>query len=121
MHRHLHLVFRNSDHDPLPFTIRLDKFTRENYPGEEMAKSYASDIRVIDGPADWPYRIEMNKPLRYKGYTFYQSSFEQTPNKNATVLAVVENKGRIFPYIGTALIAAGLLLHLFIKMREKKA
>jgi len=44
----------------------------------------------------------MNKPLRYKGYTFFQSAYERDQSgEEITILAVVENKGRIFPYLGT--------------------
>ena len=37
----------------------------------------------------------------------------------ATVLAVVRNKGQIFPYIGALVIALGLLLHVFLVMRRR--
>ncbi len=104
----------------LPFSIKLTNFTKENYPGLEKARAYSSNITVMDGDLTWPARIEMNAPLRYKGYTFYQSSFEESPEGQATVLSVVENKGRLFPYIGTALIAAGLLLHLYFMLRERR-
>ena len=106
----------------LPFNIALNDFSKQVYGGTETARSYHSDIVVKDGGLEWPTRIEMNKPLRYKGYTFFQSSFEQTPDSEATILAVVENKGRLFPYIGTFVIGMGLLLHLiiviFIRKRE---
>lgn len=68
----------------------------------------------------WNALIEMNAPLRYKGYTFFQSSFDQNEQGEATVLTVVENKGRLFPYIGTFVVALGLLLHIFIIFRRKR-
>ncbi len=103
----------------LPFSIRLREFTRETYPGTDKAKAYMSDVVVMDNSVEWPARIEMNAPLRYKGYTFYQSSFEQSPDTQATILSVVENKGRLFPYLGTLIMAAGLLLHIVLAMRNK--
>jgi hypothetical protein len=36
--------------------------------------------------------------------------------KPYTILAVVENKGRLFPYISTLIIALGLILHLIIRV-----
>lgn len=105
----------------LPFTIRLSDFEKEIYPGTDKARGYSSDIVIVDNGLEWPARIEMNKPLRYKGYTFYQSSFEQTDKMQATILSVVENKGRLFPYIGTLIITAGLLLHLAFVMRGRTA
>jgi len=104
----------------LPFTLRLLDFKKENYPGMNMAKGYSSAIEVIDGAARWNALIAMNGPLRYKGYTFFQSSFDQSESGEATVLTVVENKGRLFPYIGTFIVALGLMLHIFIIFQKKR-
>ena len=104
----------------LPFRLELIDFKRETYPGMDKARAYSSAIIVHDGNLQWPALISMNTPLRYKGYTFYQSSFEQTENGEMTVLSVVENKGRLFPYIGTLLVTAGLLLHIFITLQKRR-
>lgn len=104
----------------LPFSVRLDDFIKEDYPGTDKARNFISNVTIIDGGAEWPARIEMNEPLRYKGYTLYQSSFEQTETGEMTLLSVVENKGRLFPYIGTLLMTLGLLLHVFLMNRGKK-
>lgn len=102
----------------LPFTITLKNFAKKTYPNSPKAQNYYSDIIINDGTR-WPVRVEMNKPLRYKGYTFFQSSFSQTDDVNASVLAVVENRTYPFPYIGTALLALGLLIHCGFMMRER--
>lgn len=103
----------------LPFSIRLIDFQKQTYDGIDLARSYASDIVIIDNTLEWPARIEMNKPLRYKGYTFFQSSFEQTPETEITILSVVKNKGWLFPYIGTGILGIGLLLHLILTIRRR--
>lgn len=105
----------------LPFSVKLNDFTKQSYPGTSKARAYMSDIEIDDNGIRWPAHIEMNKPLRYKGYTFYQSSFEQSDKGEISILSVVENKGRAYPYIGTALIAAGLILHLIIATRKSDA
>lgn len=104
----------------LPFSIKLEEFTKDAYQGSDMARDYISELLVIDGDSQWPVRIEMNEPLRYKGYTFFQSSFEETPMYDLSILAVVKNKGWLFPYIGALIIGAGLLLHLFIVIFERR-
>lgn len=104
----------------LPFSLKLLDFKKENYPGMSMAKGYSSALEVVDGGARWNALIEMNAPLRYKGYTFFQSSFDQNERGEATVLTVVENKGRLFPYIGTFIIALGLILHIFLVFQKKR-
>lgn len=103
----------------LPFSLSLQKFKQDFHPGTDMASAYQSNIVVIDGDSSWPVLIEMNEPLRYRGYTFYQSSFDITGDKPYTVLTVVENKGRIFPYISTLIVALGLILHLVIRISGK--
>ncbi|SVA41121.1 uncharacterized protein METZ01_LOCUS93975, partial [marine metagenome] len=62
--------------------------------------------------------IQMNEPLRYKGYTFFQSSFIEGPEGETTVLAVVKNYGRLFPYISSIIMCIGLLFHLSLKLPE---
>lgn len=103
----------------LPFEIALNDFVKDDYPGMTMARGFSSDVRVVDGELEWNALIEMNAPLRYKGYTFYQSSFDQAANNETTILSVVENKGRIFPYIGTFILALGLLLHIMITFKRR--
>jgi len=104
--------------ETLPFTLHLVDFQKALYPGTEEARAYHSDVIVEDGSVQWPARIEMNRPLRYKGYTFYQSSFVETQDGAKTVLSVpYNNTGRLFPYVSGALLAAGLVVHLLLRMR----
>lgn len=101
---------------PLPFSIKLVDFKKENYPGTETAKAYQSDVILREGDLEWRSIISMNNPLRYRGYTFYQSSFIQAGEQQTTVLAVVKNAGKIFPYIASILICIGLLLHMVLRI-----
>lgn len=105
--------------EKLPFSIELKDFRREMHPGTDKARGFSSAIVVHDGDVSWPCTIRMNEPLRYKGYTFYQSSFSLRPDGEYSVLSVVRNKGRVFPYLASLLIFAGLLLHLIIRLRER--
>ena len=104
----------------LPFSITLEKFTEDFHPGTDMARAFQSKIIVTDGATSWPALIQMNQPLRYRGYTLYQSSFDMSGDKPFTILTVVENKGRIFPYIATLIIAFGLILHLGLRFGRKQ-
>jgi len=102
----------------LPFSVYLKDFTKEMYPGTNMARAFSSDVEIRDGNMVWPATIRMNEPLRYKGYTLYQASFSLRPDGEYTVLSAVENKGRAFPYIASAVIFLGLLLHLLLRLRR---
>ena len=56
----------------LPFSLRLDDFTKEVYPGTEIAKSFESMITIKPLGGERKVRVYMNNPLRYKGYTFFK-------------------------------------------------
>lgn len=62
---------------PLPFTLELKKFIVEYY-STGMPRLFASEVEVTDPDTgkSFPAKIEVNEPLRYKGVTVYQSSFD---------------------------------------------
>ncbi len=100
----------------LPFSLKLIDFEKKLHSGTNMAKSYKSDVILSDNNIEWSSIIEMNQPLRYKGYTFYQSSVLQFNGEEMSVFAVVKNIGRLFPYISSIIICLGLLTHLFVRL-----
>jgi cytochrome c-type biogenesis protein CcsB len=100
----------------LPFSIKLNDFQLEKYPGSESAMSYASEVTVIDPSETFDYRIYMNHILNYKGYKFFQSSYNITPEYEETHLSVNHDFwGTTITYIGYFLLYAGLMLILFVK------
>lgn len=103
----------------LPFDIELLSFKREVYPGTDKPKAYESIVKIHDNGVEWQASISMNEPLRYKGYTFFQSSFISTPNGDVSVFAVVWNVGRTFPYIASITMGIGILLHLILRGRRR--
>jgi hypothetical protein len=102
----------------LPVSIQLLDVKRDLHQGTQIAKSYESKIAVIEDPLK-PARtltVAMNKPFRYKEFTFFQSSYGIAPDGSEfSALAVVENKGRLIPYISGILASLGLLLHFIIQ------
>lgn len=97
---------------PLPALIGLQDFRADFYPGTDTPRSFESDV-VVEAPGTRrPVLISMNKPLRFEGFTFYQASYDFDATGAAySTFAVVENRGRIVPYVATALIAIGLTVH----------
>lgn len=58
------------------FTVRVNKFWSENYKNSERVMDWHTELTVLeDGREVLTKRIEVNAPLRYKGYNFYQSAF----------------------------------------------
>ncbi|MGL1889511.1 MAG: cytochrome c biogenesis protein CcsA [Reichenbachiella sp.] len=98
----------------IPFSIELRDFQLERYPGSVSPSSYASEVTVIDGDTSFPYRVYMNNVLDYKGYRFFQASYDN--DELGTVLSVNQDRlGTIVTYIGYTLLSLGMMLTLFGK------
>ncbi|SMC09353.1 cytochrome c biogenesis protein [Nitratiruptor tergarcus] len=96
----------------LPFALKLRDFQLERYPGSMSPSSYASEVTVVDGNKSFDYRIYMNHVLDYKGYRFFQSSYDM--DEKGTILSVNHDPGTLITYIGYLLLAVGMLLHFFM-------
>ncbi|MDX1601780.1 MAG: cytochrome c biogenesis protein CcsA [Salinimicrobium sediminis] len=100
----------------LPFSIKLNDFIAEKYPGTENSySSFKSKVTVIDeGQENFDYEIFMNHVLDHRGYRFFQASFD--PDEKGTVLSVNHDYwGTWITYIGYTLLYIGLMWILFAK------
>ncbi|HHD75392.1 MAG TPA: cytochrome C biogenesis protein [Campylobacterales bacterium] len=98
---------------PLPFSLKLEDFELERYPGSMSPSSYASDVVLNDpekGIKDMPYRIYMNHVLDHRNYRFFQSSYDQ--DELGTILSVNHDPGTWPTYIGYILLTLGMLWNL---------
>ena len=96
-----------------PFSIKLRDFQLERYPGSMSPKSYASEITVIDKDTSFDFRIFMNHVLDYRGYRFFQSSYNDTGKIEQTFLSVnYDTMGTWTTYIGYGFLFLGLILFL---------
>ncbi len=58
------------------FAVRVNKFWSENYKNSERVMDWRTELTVIENDNEIVTKtIEVNAPLRYKGYNFYQSAF----------------------------------------------
>ena len=98
----------------LPFSIKLENFELERYPGSMTPASYASDVVLIDKEQNinMPYKIYMNHILDHRNYRFFQSSYD--PDEKGTVLSVNHDPGTLPTYFGYFLLFVGMLWSLFI-------
>jgi cytochrome c-type biogenesis protein CcsB len=100
----------------LPFSITLNDFIADKYPGTESAYSaFKSKITVNDSETEYfDYEIYMNHVLDHQGYRFFQASFD--PDEKGTVLSVNHDFwGTWITYIGYFLLYIGLMAILFDK------
>ncbi len=103
-----------ADRIALPFSIKLNHFELERYPGSNSPASYASEVEVLDGEnPPLPFRIFMNNVLDYGGYRFFQSSYH--PDEKGSILSVNNDPGKIPTYIGYAMLILGVIWLLFDK------
>ena len=100
----------------LPFSIKLNDFILERYPGSNSPSGYKSDVILLDKAAnvERPFVIFMNNILKYKGYRFYQSSFDQ--DEKGTILSVNHDRaGMLVTYTGYALLFIFIILAMINK------
>ncbi len=117
----------------LPFSIKLNDFIAEKYPGTEKGyASFMSKVTVEDGRS-FDYDIFMNHVLDHQKYRFFQSGFD--PDEKGTILSVSHDFwGKWVTYAGYTLLYIGLLGIMFFgktrfkdlgetleKLRKKKA
>ena len=93
--------------EPLGFLIRNEDFQVSFYGQTYQAKEYSSLLTIFDEDRQVVQkRIEVNSPLKYKGFTFYQSSYGPMDNPEE------------FVYIFDAVPAGGQPKRLEVSLRE---
>ncbi|MCP4169446.1 MAG: cytochrome c biogenesis protein CcsA [Fuerstiella sp.] len=104
----LYLRFQRNYRD---YEVELLDVSRTNYVGSATPRDYRSEIVIRDGEtgAAEEFTLWMNNPLRYKGETFYQSGYNETPDgTEMTTLSVVRNTGWMLPYIACMIVTVGM-------------
>ncbi|MCI4444027.1 MAG: cytochrome c biogenesis protein CcsA [Lentimicrobium sp.] len=99
----------------LPFSIKLNDFIAQKYPGTEKSfSSFESQVTIRDKTEVFDYKIYMNHILDHDGYRFFQSSFD--PDEKGTVLSVSHDYwGTLITYIGYFMLFFGLMAIMFTK------
>ena len=108
------LISYGSRFQTMPFEITLDDFLIERYPGSRSPSSFESRVTLTDAERNISdkRRIYMNNILKYRGYRFYQTSYD--PDEKGTILSVNHDQaGTMVTYAGYAVMAAGMILSIF--------
>ncbi len=110
----------------IPFDVQLDKFTHEFHPGTRRPRVFKSEItRVVkDEESEKQIKteklIEMNHPMRYRGFTFFQASWGPQDDPAATefysVFEVVKNPADHGPLVALIITGFGLFVHFVMKL-----
>ncbi len=102
----------------MPFEVKLRDSKGKYYPGTRRAEYYSSDITWTDESGSTNMqKIEMNEPLRYKGYTVYQAQWSPPQNevKNST-FEIVTNPADQWPKWCLLISGVGLFFHFVIML-----
>ncbi len=85
------------------------------YKTTGQIRDYKSDLLVQEeGQTVAEKTIEVNYPLHYGGYHFYQSSYDNKAGRY-TILSVSSDSGLVLVYIGFALMAGGVFWLFWVK------
>jgi cytochrome c-type biogenesis protein CcsB len=106
----------------LPFSIHLDAFEIDYYPGTRRPAMFRSRVTVID-PVEqrtFPAIIEMNRELSYAGYHMYQSSYQQTAERDQTILLVSRDPGQLIVFVGYTLMMVGMTTVLVTRIAQRR-
>ena len=112
--RSFKMVMRSQRHY-VPYSVTLEKFSHDIYPGTDIPKNFSSRVRLRtpEGGGGREILIYMNNPLRYAGLTYYQASFD---GEHTTILQVVSNPSWLVPYVACGAIALGLVIQFLIHL-----
>jgi hypothetical protein len=120
----LELLLKNSDGSEKTRYV-FERFPGHSSPDDNLQFSYhrsikdfLSDVEVVkDNKVIMRKTIEVNKPMHYGGYLFYQQGYDSDAGKY-TILGVTSDKGLGVVFLGYILLCIGVfwqfwLRHLF--------
>ncbi|MBU8893884.1 MAG: cytochrome c biogenesis protein CcsA [Bacteroidales bacterium] len=100
----------------IPFSIQLNDFILNKYPGSQNPSSYTSEVTLIDDRINLKenHSILKNNILKYDGYRFFQTLYDV--DEKGTILSVNHDfYGTLISYIGYFLLGIGFLLLMLSK------
>ena len=104
----------------MPFTLKLDEFTAAFHPGTTMASKFVSKVTRFENGSEAKATIQMNEPMRYEGFTFFQASYgppgARPGQKMHSVFEVVKNPADQWPKYSLIIVAIGMAVTFLIKL-----
>ncbi len=99
----------------------FERFPGHMHPGDELflsyqrvIREYISELHVIDdGRIAAEKDIQVNHPLHYGGYHFYQQDYDHQAGRY-TILEVTSDSGLMIVYAGYLMLCIGVCWHFWI-------
>jgi len=107
------------------------RYVFEKFPGHPPAdnlafsyrrtiRDFISDVEIIkDGSIVARKSIEVNKPLHFGGYLFYQQGYDSDAGQY-TILGVVSDTGLFIVHLGFVLLCAGLFWNMWVSPSRRQ-
>ena len=107
----------------LPFSVHLDEFEIDYYQGTRRPAMFRSRVTVHDpqSGAQFPASIEMNRELSYGGYRLFQTAYNETPERDQTILTVSRDPGQPIVFAGYTLLMVGMTTVLVTRALQRRA
>jgi hypothetical protein len=115
----------DSERKDLGFKLCLTDFQVVKEPGTRNAAEYVSKVLLTDearGIKGQPVTIQMNEPLKHRGYKLYQSSFrpmeDDDGNETGQYMSIFQigyDPGRELKYAGCLLVVFGIFVQFYMR------
>lgn len=91
-----------------PFSVKLNDFSLDYYPGTFAPMDFISNISIVDGKTVAIGKVSMNNIFTYRGYRFYQSGYDK--DAKGTLLSVAFDPwGIAITYFGYAMLLLSMV------------
>ncbi len=91
----------------IPFSLTLDHFEVETYPGTHSPMDFVSYLQITDKGSTTDAKISMNHILKHRHYRFYQSDYDD--EGNSTLAVAHDPWGTGVTYTGYILLLVALI------------
>ncbi len=117
-----HSRHREGAEVPLGFTIRLDDFQIDKYPGTQRPAMFRSLVTITDETTkvETQHRIWMNHPLHLGGFKFFQSSYQMRDGREMSILSVSRDPGQTVVFWGYGLLVFGMVVVLVTRIMQRR-
>ena len=102
-----HTAYRtDGERIALPFDLQIDTFFVDYYPDGRSPKQYTTRFTLHTQEETLQMETSVNRPCRYRGYRFYQSSYDPVGNAYS-VLKIVRDPWLPVVWLGVAMLFIG--------------
>lgn len=105
---------------PLGFTLKLNEFRIEHYPGTRRPRSFESHVTITDRNTGRQQDrvISMNNPTSHAGYTLFQSGRDVSGGRRVSYLSVSRDPGQAIVFTGYVATMVGMVVVLITRLLD---